>query len=428
MTGVSYTFNLGPVTDVPSQHTQPISGGVAESHTGIATSYESAVAASLRSAETGQVVPQSSENIFIVHSDGPGVTTLSIGEEDGLGDYLSLPVVDGAEFLEPPIEGFGSVAEHGVTTLAIGEEDGGYVETVPQIAEAPSPAITSYESVAFEPLHTTPTPVASPVYSQATMQPIYSPGDNPPPASVAATVSPGPAVAETLYLTPRAKPVSLASGGAPIPGIKPGHFQAATVAPEPAAGTGSGGYVSVGDYDSYIAGIGSGEAAIQPASISVPSESIDFSADLVIPESDDPGTVSAPLSEETLGESEPVEAAPVYIQESVAPDTPPAPQPEPVYRLDEDGYITEPTIDIQGSVPAGEQGGVTGASTRVEMTFSGQQTQPVPATATSVEWMSAIETPLPGQKPEASTGTPTLSEEDFRITTLALGEEEAGGG
>ena len=71
---------------------------------------------------SGSFSPACEGGNCLIVGGGPGVTTLSIGEEDGNGEYLTRAVVDGVEFLEPPVDTFTSGGDFQFATLAIGED------------------------------------------------------------------------------------------------------------------------------------------------------------------------------------------------------------------------------------------------------------------------------------------------------------------
>ena len=272
MAGVEYTFNIGPVSDAALRSSRADGAGTDAT---IGTKFEQAQAASLRStALAGHASPAcDGGGCLVFHGDGPGVTTLSIGEEEGVGDFLSRPVVDGTEFLEPPVDNFASVGEHDITTLAIGEEDGGFAaapthmapaqamptQAMPaapasiQIGEMQRAGYAPYEPASmaigessvefaaprelFSPGRTAassgaafadrgpatvPIPVAE---GYGKMAPIYSPEElsgGRVTMEFASTAPASTAPTSETFQTPRAKPALFALDGSPVPDVKPG--------------------------------------------------------------------------------------------------------------------------------------------------------------------------------------------------------------
>lgn len=68
------------------------------------------------------------------------------------------------------------------------------------------------------------------------------------------------------------------------------------------------------------------------------------------------------------------------------------------------------------------------APSQTPVPISGEATVAAPQTETGMTF-TTVDGPVPVEKPEgASVEAPRLSDEDYRITTLAYGEEDSGGG
>lgn len=471
MTNVTYSFHLDPVISAASQRS---AATATPSTTEIGAKYH-AVQSGFQSdqAMTGAASPAcDGSSCFIVHGDGPGVTTLSIGEEDGgVSDYIALPFVDGVQFLEPPVTSFADAGDFQITTLAIGEEDGGFVSASPEIGTASaSTGIVEYvDQAAVDPM-----PLAKPMVSEGATS-----------VDMAAAPAQLAPLATTPILEPRAKPALAASSSAPLPDLKPtimpsSEFAAAqplsAASPQVAPGGDSGvvtgtGFVSVGDYDAYMASLGGGiEGGAQPivpatASVQI-QESAGMAADPVAIQMSSPEAppASAP---QTAPAPEPV----YTIQETAVP--------QPVYTLEEtattagqgapvaDAAMPEPAYTLQETAPASGRvetvwtvAPLDAAPTAAEAeAVASPRMKPAIYTAPGPAGLPALETtpilnlapqtqqpvqmpiaeygtsfstpvaPLPSEKPAGiSAEAPRLSEDDLRITTLALGEEDAGGG
>lgn len=502
MSNVTFSFNLDPVVSAASQQAGTVS---AESNAAIGAKFEAAQSASYPShSGMGMASPAcGGSSCFIVHGDGPGVTTLSVGEEDSAaGDFLTLPVVDGVQFLEPPVSSFSSAGEYDVTTLAIGEEDGGGLGPVAEIGGADTGISQGVvetgeigQQFSFAPIETMPIPKPMAAPAIQPVETAFAQSNLPP-------IETTPIISSTSYIEPRPKPTSIASYSAPFPELKPStvpasvYVETAPIASSPvavastplpiassapavtpalapiaaapaaatpvtAASTADGqNYVSVGDYDSYIASLGGGESG------SIAST-----------------TVGGPLEA-----SEPAQAAVIYAPPPAAPETPtrvtvtyqsPPPAPESVATVQsptidlapdasavsaepvaEPVYVIQETATTGGATVEGAQP-ITGnaitspqsidtISPRIKpATF----TSPGPAALPPIETVpiessgigampvqqgvplgadttfATIDGPVPSGKPESIAGdAPRLSADDLRITTLALGEEDAGGG
>ena len=155
MSNVTFDFNLDPVVSAASQRTSTVT---TESSAEIGAKFEAAQSSVSSNGLMSVGTPTCDSGCYIVTGEGPGVTTLSIGEEDSGGsDFFALPMVDGVEFLEPPVTSFASAgdfdffleppvtsfasaSDNDITTLAIGEEDGGSIGPVAEIGNAYSSA------------------------------------------------------------------------------------------------------------------------------------------------------------------------------------------------------------------------------------------------------------------------------------------------
>ena len=396
MTSVTYTFNLDPVAASARQSANATS---AASTSQIGAQYQ-AVEAGVRSdpALAGIQAPAcASGDCFVVHGDGPGVTTLSIGEEDGgTGDFLSLPMVDGVQFAEPPITSFASAGEYDVSTLAIGEEDGGIAVASSEIGAPPaaSSVVEYVEQVTLDPM-----PIAKPEFSFV--------------MESTQTASALPPIETTPILEPRLKPAEFASAGAPMPEWKPSSDFASAGVPMPdlkpeivpsgfmakgqsipVASPASEATISVGDYDSYIASLG-GEGGSTPAAapMNVTVESVQTPTPERVEMTFQPVTSTQPAAVEPQAVSLPAVQPATF---TTGPAT------------------AAPDVFFAAPSPADQSIMIT-----PEMASSGE----------SAATMSEVDTPVPAEKPDAiNSDAPRLSLDDFRITTLALGEEDAGGG
>ena len=419
---------------------------------------------------------------FVIHSEGPGVTTLAIGEEDNAGGYIALPVIDGVAFMEPPVEDFGAVthyAEYEVSTLAIGEEEGGIaVADAGAVFESHdgqaaaivsnAPAYAPYEpaptQVAFErPVYRTVEPVPAigqePVFEAPPVYAYAQPVPQPDPrygtmAPVTGTVAYDPApIVETVSVAevaaPRAKPAGLEMAGVPLPEAKPGvggipivPASISTVEPTGVSAAAQGDYVSVGSYDDYLRSLG--EESTAPAPVSAVGEPLPATESVSL----EPVTSVAPAAVSTaepvapLASPEPsgrVERTYIPAREAALPADP---APAAVNVVDpsaadaaretslprvkpaqEDASLTAPSI--APAAPAGLGAPATGDSTTLLPADTAGET----ATASEIEARAPREDGRPiADPPAGNLDAPRLTEEDFRITTLALGEEEAGGG
>lgn len=432
MASVSYSFNLDAVS--PAQK-QAATSATTESNAAIGAKFDAAQShfegASHLSGTSGPACIDG--GCFVVHGEGPGVTTLSVGEEDGgVGDYITLPVLDGALFLEPPISDFAggsgisdpvaSTAEYDVTTLAIGEEDGGFaaapaeiggsntvigtesverrftMEPIYDSAPTLAPGVSEVASAPIGVIETTPivTPIAKPEFAGATIESVQ----------LATANSPLPPIQTVPIVEPRAKPLELAGSSFPLPEIKPeGIFAAAS----PAAGTSVAGvdtaastqYVSVGDYDSYLASLGGSETSVASAGESSGSP---ITVEVAKPDNVYAIYSSPPPAPEAV-------AQPTTASE-IKPATFTTTEPATLPPLQTVPIQTDSALDLNQSATDW-----SGASSSV------QSSTEIGGTFTTVD------APLPSGKPEGIAGdAPRLSDEDFRISTLALGEEESGGG
>jgi len=401
LAGVTFSFNLEPVVSASARGAASVQTDEATAAT--AAKYQ-AVEADLHSNSTAVEGSPACDGsgCYIVHGDGPGVTTLSIGEEDGGSDYLSVPVVDGSEFLVPPSNSISSGPSYEVTTLAIGEEDGG-------VASAGSAIGTS------------PTPIASPIQSEFQ----FALEDTPLPRLSAASAtaeahvahSPLPPVQTVPIIEPTAKPTRVASVESPVPEIKP------LVPGTQIAATPNTSYQSVGDYESYLTGMAKGDSGTSVATSSVSGV--------------EPSTSAAGLNPTAIYVPPPL--APLELFEFAAPEPYVAITyaPPPLAPLERVEVVLQP-IATTPIASAGLDSVVAPRMKPASFTTSGpatlgpietvpiQSTTAIPSDLTS---SSIINGPIPIEKPEsASLDAPRLTEDDFKITTLALGEEESGGG
>ena len=503
MASVSFTFNLDPAVSAAKQNsTAP---AATESNAAIGAKYDS-VQTSVQGTShlSGLDSPACvSGDCFVVHGEGPGVTTLSIGEEDGgSGDYITLPVVDGSLFLEPPLSGVvggaeavggGEVVgagEYDVTTLAIGEEDGGLAAAPPEIGVDPAfvsgpieqAGASQVAAAPLGPIETTPiiTPVAKPTSVAATPESVQ----------IATAASPLPPIQTVPIIEPRAKPAELASTSFPLPEIKPdGIGGAGGSAVASADGISGENLVSVGDYDAYLESMtegGSGTAVAgststptaQPVASAIyappplpPLEGFDLSPlntntasiiysppplapiepfnlppvsadevtisyrppplapiepfDFAAPSTGTPSIVySSPPPAPVFGSIGPVETAPLAAASPTpaigALETSAAPRIKPASFMTPGPATLPPiqTVPIQTEVPLPVQAPVAQTTTISSDAIFGT----TPGSSAFV-----VEGPIPPGKPEG-VEAPRLSDDDFRISTLALGEEEAGGG
>ena len=90
MSGSDFSFNLGTI---PSTGISPSTGRDSLATRRVSVEFEAATAR-IQSTTTHTTFASPAcdgSSCFIVHNDGPGVTTLSIGEEDGGGgEYLAV--------------------------------------------------------------------------------------------------------------------------------------------------------------------------------------------------------------------------------------------------------------------------------------------------------------------------------------------------
>lgn len=464
MASVSFSFNLDPVA---SGTTQATAAPAAASNTAVSAKYEAAQAGFQGQPGMAGISSPACDagGCFIVHGEGPGVTTLSVGEEGGGGgDFIALPVLDGVGFLEAPAPSFVGVADYNITTLAIGEDQGSGVSSVaeigsetaqsPQFAMEPVYGTTEIGSVA--PLHTAQTDLA-PIQTVPIVEPRAKPE-----SAMAASAMPATDVASAQpqvspvelgpIAEPRAKPETLTSFTFPLPDMKPGSFAASGVETASATSTGTqasnGNYVSVGDYDSYVASVGSGtpaasiELADTPVAVEAPisdaatpatpsSVAVTFNApppvtDVAAPSTSMAGApvTPAPAVETAAPERvemtfQPVGSAPV---ESVA-DAIAAPRMKPASFTTPGPASLAPiqTVPID-TVPIQTAPGLA------PMPVSSEVSVVAPQAETGMTF-TTVDGPVPMGKPEGvSVESPRLSDEDFKITTLAYGEEDAGGG
>ena len=507
MASVSFTFNLDPVASTATRSST--TSAATESSAAIGAKYDS-VQTNVQGAShlSGLNSPACvSGDCFLVHGDGPGVTTLSVGEEDGgMGDYITLPVVDGSLFLEPPIGGVAADATYDVTTLAIGEEDGGIAAAPPEIGG--SEAIISSGSIgagsidqtgagqlAAAPLgaiQTTPivqsAPIASPVPKPTSLGASAGP--------VHTASSPLPPIQTVPITEPRAKPTELAGASFPLPELKPeGVFASTGTSGSAIAGAESGAganSISVGDYDAYIASLGGNTSGTAVAGNASASSSQAAASAIYVPPPLAPleGFDLSPISSNTasviyspppLPPIEPFNLPPVGADEVTVSYRPPPLAPIEAFDFTsttgtqsaEAVYSAPPPAPIFGSIgpvetaplavtsnPTPAIGALeTSAAPRIKpasfttegsTTLAPIQTVPIqietslPAQAplgqTSTTFSSGavfdispgssafvVDGPIPSGKPDG-VEAPRLSDDDFRISTLALGEEEAGGG
>ncbi len=511
MASVSFTFNLEPATSVAKQGS---ASAATESSAAIGAKYES-VQTNVQGAShlSGLNSPACvGGDCFVVHGEGPGVTTLSSGEEEGVsGDFITLPVVDGSLFLEPPVTDFAvGGAEYDVTTLAIGEEDGGIATASPEIGGG-SPLASSGNAVesgfSMEPIYDSQ-PTASAGASQVASAPLGAIQTTPiltplpKPSTAGATIasvqnatasSPLPPIQTVPIIEPTVKPTELASNSFPVPETKPETITASAgvsgaSAASPAASSGSN-FVSVGDYDSYLASLGgSGSSAPIAGNIGATAEA--GASPIYAPPPLAPFEAAAPAAAQTassavyapppLAPIEPFNLQPVGADSITVSYRPPPLAPIEPFNFSPAG--TDTATITHNSPPAAPG---SAAPARVEVVFQ-PATSPAPAinaieasaaprmkpasfttpgpatlspiqtvpieievglppqtsitdaTAPSTQFNFAADTgstfatvdaPIPAGKPEGiGIEAPRLSDDDFRITTLALGEEDSGGG
>ncbi len=280
----------------------------------------------------------------------------------------------------------------GVTTLAIGEEDGGFAGAGPQTGVLQSTDI--------------PPPIGG----------FSAPGNSPLPRQGIVEVA--PAVETVPIVGPRLKPAVLAGLETPYPGIKPEQSVATADAAQyngtflQAEGPVEQTYISVGDYDSYLAASGSGGQISSTADIGADESSVQSVGGTVLnaaavyvppplaPIESFEFTVSEPVSAETTADNS--KAVPV-ITPAKFTTTQPSALPVSLPPVE----IISPESTVNGTaVPETATAGLSAAASE-----------------------SFLNSPVPLEKPpEMSKDLPRLSEDDLRITTLAFGEEEAGGG
>ncbi len=167
MASVTFSFNLDPAASASTRNAHTAQTDQSDAAT--AAKFQAVQAGHHSNSATGAVGSPACDgsNCYIVHGDGPGVTTLSIGEEDGgmAGEsgFLTLPVIDGSEFLAPSASSLAETPSYDVTTLAIGEEDGGAVSASPEIGSSQSNAVSNLSDSQFV-VETTPLPTPSTTY------------------------------------------------------------------------------------------------------------------------------------------------------------------------------------------------------------------------------------------------------------------------
>lgn len=235
MTAVTFSFNLAPAQGAAASHSAPSAGG------------DAALAQRYR-AETANLNVYAPPANNAGAEQGPGVTTLALGEEDG--GLQSSPAYTKIESL-PHSSPIGGGDGFEVSTLAIGEEDGGGISSAPAHGGGMSPIQDDHSIIGNYVKASRPEGS-----SYGSMQPIYSPGE----AEYAAfaKASQGP---DVLNFTPvpRAKPTSVSvSYGQPVAVSQPSS-NAASVAPVAGGAVGpapidTANYVSVGSYESFISG------------------------------------------------------------------------------------------------------------------------------------------------------------------------------
>ena len=452
MSSVTYSFNLEPVA---SATTQRAGSGIAETSEAVAAKYQAAQPSGVQNPHNmaGMQSPAcDGSTCFIVHGEGPGVTTLSVGEEDGgvPGDFLTLPVVDGVEFLAPPVTSFADAGQFDITTLAIGEEDGGVASAAPEIGSAqPSyEVIDANQQFALQPLPmikpemtvTTQIGQLSPIQTTPIVEPRMKPEVSAfamAPITTAPAATPLPPIQTTPITAPRAKPTEIAAPAVPLPEVKPSTVAfapAPAAAPIPAtapvqsiesaaqpAGVSGENFVSVGDYDSYIASLSAGDGTLTATTGG--SEAVAVTEQPATPAQTTVTYAPPPLA--------PISNV-IYAQPPLAPVSSITYAPPPAAPADAVDLprMKPATVTLPGpaaaapieTVPIETSPAVTTDPIQIPL-------QPAPAADSTTFNFSTIDTPMPAGKPEgASLDAPRLSEEDFRITTLALGEEDAGGG
>ncbi len=234
MTAVTFSFNLAPAQGSAASQSIPPSG----SDAAIGRQYQAA---------TAHMGAPSGPMSYADAGQGPGVTTLALGEEDGGAQTSSAPVqIESLPHSSPVGGGDGFT----VTTLAIGEEDGGMSQ---------APVQSGVQTGGMSPIRDDHSIIGE--YAKAarpegstygSMQPIYSPGE----AEYAAfaKASQGP---EVLNFTPvpRVKPDS----------VNVSYTPPAGVSPAPVADAGN--YISVGSYEAFISSGASASAAAPTAPI-----------------------------------------------------------------------------------------------------------------------------------------------------------------
>ncbi len=163
MTTENSVFGLDPVGYAPAQSTT-----YAGASTQIGAEYQLLAQGFLNeNSISGLHSPACEGGNCLIVGGGPGVTTLSIGEEDGNGDYLTRAVVDGVEFLEPPIDTFTSGGDFQFATLAIGEDSGSVATVTPPIGQPIYSARPEFAQPEFAQPEFTSAPqyIAQPQYS-----------------------------------------------------------------------------------------------------------------------------------------------------------------------------------------------------------------------------------------------------------------------
>ena len=496
MASVSFTFNLDPVASTAQQGA---ASGATESTAAIGAKYDIVQSSVQSTAQSnahlsGVASPACADGgCFVVHGEGPGVTTLSVGEEDGGTDgFITLPVVDGSLFLEPPVTDFAG-ADYQVTTLAIGEEDGGAAVASSEIGGSSSAAEISAVEPGFTmepiydsqpaPLSAAPQVAAAPAGTIQTTPiqttPIYTP--TPKPAATGATIdsiqtatarSPLPPVQTVPITQPATTQTELAGSSFPLPGVKP-DVTFASVGAEGSSVVGAGGasdtnLVSVGDYDAYLESMGKSGSSTAVAGNVTPDQSSQavYAPPPLAPlepflsSTEVAGNVTTAQSSQAVYAPPPLAPLEPFVLPPVSADTvtitysPPPLAPDVVAPTRVE-VVLQPVTTSPSTVSAPD----TVVSPRMKpatfttpgpATLPPIQTVPIetvpiqtdvfvpstsvvsPQTPVSTEiggTFTTIDTPLPAGKPEAANAeAPRLSDDDFRISTLALGEEEAGGG
>ncbi len=529
MASVTFSFNLDPAASASTRNAHTAQTDQSDAAT--AAKFQAVKAGNHTNSATGAVGSPACDgsNCYIVHGDGPGVTTLSIGEEDGGmtggSEFFTLPVIDGSEFLAPPTSSLAETPSYDVTTLAIGEEDGGAVSAGPEIGASQSSAVSGQSDSQFV-VETTPLPTPNTAYAessvvtvQSTLPPIQTvpitgsefaleatplPRANssqatpstelaqstlppietvpitgsqfaleatPLPRANAAQAAPSVELSqstlppiETVPITdPVSKSTGIASVETPLPELKPAEYGNGQIVVDSGKNV-----VSVGDYDAYLASMGKGvgsATAVAAAPTTAVAPTVDAQTQATETASiQQPAEISgqnpaavyvppplAPLEVFEFAEPEPFVAI-TYVPPPLAPieqatfaspaspDVPSdvkvtyAPPPLAPERVE---TVLQPVVTAPIS-PAGIDSVVTPRIKPATFTTPGPaalppiETVPIQTPQVSPSDLTngaVIGVPTPVEKPEAaSLDAPRLTDEDFKITTLALGEEESGGG